>query len=303
MNFSRRESRAGNRALPRGARNVFCPRPSSLGSCPVRAFTLLEIMLAIAIFSLVMAAIYSSWMLILRATKVGQEATAQVQRRRIAVRTIENALMCAQSFQASIQYYTFIIQNGNEPLLSFAARLPDDFPRNGEFGDFNLRRVTFTVEAGPGSEKDLVLRQNPILMDMNQDEQEHPLVLARDLRSFVIECWDTNNLDWSDEWDNTNQLPALVRFTLVLGGNKNDNSFGDAGPTLAVTRVVAIPSGTVPAVVQTRMAGGGAGGSGGAGGGPRNQNNPSQSQPNQNDNYRGPRSPFTPGGGFPRPGN
>ena len=37
---------------------------------PARAFTLLELMLAIAIFSLVMAAIYSSWMLILRATKV-----------------------------------------------------------------------------------------------------------------------------------------------------------------------------------------------------------------------------------------
>jgi len=33
-------------------------------------------MLAVAIFSLVMAAIYSSWLLILRATKVGQEATA-----------------------------------------------------------------------------------------------------------------------------------------------------------------------------------------------------------------------------------
>ena len=141
-------------------------------------------MLAIAIFSLVMAAIYSSWMFILRATKVGQEATAQVQRRRVAVRTIENALTCVQSFQASQQYYTFVVQNGDEPLLSFTARLPDDFPRNGRFGDFNVRRVTFTVEAGPDSEKDLVLRQNPILMDMDKDEQEHPLVLARNVKRF-----------------------------------------------------------------------------------------------------------------------
>ncbi len=107
-------------------------------------------MLAIAIFSLVMAAIYSSWTLILRATRVGEEAAAQVQRRRVAVRTIENALMCVQSFQASQQYYTFVVQNGDEPLLSFTARLPDDFPRNGRFGDFNMRRVTFTVEAGTG---------------------------------------------------------------------------------------------------------------------------------------------------------
>ena len=106
-------------------------------------------MVAITIFTLLLAAVYSSWMLILRATKVGQEATAQVQRQRMALRTIEDALTCAESFQASIQYYTFIAQNGNEPLLSFTARLPDDFPRNGRFGGFNSRRVTFTVEAGP----------------------------------------------------------------------------------------------------------------------------------------------------------
>ncbi|MGA3164367.1 MAG: prepilin-type N-terminal cleavage/methylation domain-containing protein [Verrucomicrobiota bacterium] len=217
-----------------------------------RAFTLIEIMIAVTIFTLVLAAIYSSWTLILRATKVGREAAAQVQRQRIAVRTIENALTCVQSFQASARYYTFIVQNGDEPLLSFAARLPDDFPRNGRFGGFNSRRVTFTVEAGPDSEKDLVLRQNPILMDMDEDEQNHPLVLARNVKSFAVECWDTNAVNWVDEWNNTNQIPPMVRFTLVLGRNKNDNGFGDTGPELAVTRVVATPSSTVPVAAQTQ---------------------------------------------------
>jgi len=214
------------------------------------AFTLLEIMLAITIFSLVMAAIYSSWMFILRATRVGQEATAQVQRRRMAVWTIEDALTCVQSFRASRHYYTFVVQNGSEPLLSFTARLPDDFARNGEFVDFNMRRVTFTIEAGPDSEKDLVLRQNPILMDMSQDEQDHPLVLARNVKSFTCECWDPDKTDWSKKWQDTNQIPSMVRFTLVLGGKKDD-VYGDAGPQLAVTRVVAIPSITVPVQVQT----------------------------------------------------
>ena len=164
----------------------------------VGAFTLIEIMLAIMIFSLVLAAIYSTWMLILRSTKVGQEAAAQVQRQRIAMRTIEDSLTCIQSFQASMQYYIFIVQNGDPPELSFVARLPDDFPRNGRFGDFNLRRLTFTVEpdADEASENDLVLRQNPILMDMDQDEQNLPLVLARNVKSFTVECWDTNALDW-----------------------------------------------------------------------------------------------------------
>ena len=250
-------------------------------------------MLAMAIFTVIVAAIYSSWLLIMRATKVGQEATAQIQRRRMAVWTIEDALNCIQSFQASVSYYTFVIQNGDDPLLSFTARLPDDFPRNGEFGGFNVRRVTFSVEQGPGSENDLVLRQNPILMDMSKDEEDHPLVLARNVKSFEVDCWDPTANDWSQEWDNTNSVPTLVRFTLVLGGNKN-NGFNDAGPTLAVTRVVAIPSMTVP--TQAQMPGGGGGGGGGAGFGPRNGPGTGRPtpQPGPNNNFQPGR--FGPGG-------
>jgi prepilin-type N-terminal cleavage/methylation domain-containing protein len=216
-----------------------------------RAFTLIEIMLAIMIFSMVLAAIYSTWMLILRSTKVAQEAAAQVQRQRIAVRTIEDSLMCIQSFQASLQYYTFIVQNGDTPELSFVARLPEDFPRNGRFGDFNLRRLTYTIEpdADAALGNDLMLRQNPILMDMDQDEQNFPLVLARNVKSFAVECWDTNALDWTEEWDNTNSIPPVVRVTLALGGKKNDSSV--SAPELDITRVIAIPSAMVPLALQT----------------------------------------------------
>ena len=43
----------------------------------------------------------------------------------------------------------------------------------------------------------------------------------------------------------------MVRFTLVLGGKK-DNLYGDTGPQLAVTRIVAFPSITVPIEAQIR---------------------------------------------------
>ena len=199
-------------------------------------------MVAIAIFSIVIVAIYSTWTLILRASQVGQNTAARAQRQRIALRTLEDSLTCVQSFQASMKYYSFIVQNGDEPILSYTARLPDVFPRNGKFGGFNLRRLVFTVEPGPGSEKDLVLRQNPVLMDMDRDEQQTPLVLARDVKKFTIECWDINTMDWVDEWDDTNSVPKLVRISLVVGGN--------AAPEVAVTRDIAIPSITLPSAVQ-----------------------------------------------------
>jgi len=112
-----------------------------------RAFTLIEIMVSIAVFMLVMAAIYSTWALVMRATQVGQEAAARAQRQRIALRTLENSLMCIQSFQASQKYYSFNVVSGDNPILSFASRVPDIFPRNGKFGDFNLPHLF----AGTGS--------------------------------------------------------------------------------------------------------------------------------------------------------
>jgi hypothetical protein len=219
-----------------------------------------------------------------------QEAAAEVQRQRIAVRTIEDSLMCIQSFQASLQYYTFIVQNGDTPELSFVARLPDNFPRNGRFGDFNLRRLTYTVEpdADAALGNDLMLRQNPILMDMDQDEQNFPLVLAHNVKGFVVECWDTNALDWTDEWDDTNSIPPMMRVTLALVGKKNDSSV--SAPELDITRVIAIPSSMVPSVLQNGIPGGGggggigSGGNGGRGTGTGNGGNNQNGNPNGNHN-------------------
>ena len=218
------------------------------------AFTLIEIMVAMAIFSIVIAAIYSTWTLILRASQVGQRTAAQAQRQRIALRTIEDSLTCVQSFQASMKYYGFVVQNGDQPELSFTARLPDVFPRNRKFVnpdlglDFSLRRLTYTLEPGPDAENDLVLRQNPVLMDLDADEQHTPLVLAHDVEKFSIECWDPKALDWVDTWDTTNSIPAMVRISLTL---RNHADAGNTAPALAVTRVIAIPSVTLPSVLQS----------------------------------------------------
>src|SRR5580692_10435728 len=116
-----------------------------------RAFTLIEIMVAIMVFSMVLASIYATWALVIRATVVGNDAAAQAQRQRVVLRAIGDALMGVQSFQASQNYYWFKLANGTEPYLSFVARLPDTFPRHNKFvgenagPDANERRVLFSL--------------------------------------------------------------------------------------------------------------------------------------------------------------
>ena len=224
-----------------------------------RAFTLIEIMIAIAIFSIVLAAIYSTWGAIMRATQVAQDVAAQAQRQRITLRTIEDSLMAIQSFQASPRYYSFVLEGEESAAaLSFTARVPEIFPRNGKFvnpntgRDFNLRRLNYTLEAGDGGLKNLVLRQNPVLMDLDDDELKYPLVLARNVRKFDVECWDDKKLKWTTEWLDTNTLPTLLRVNLVLGGNV---VAGASAPDLAIARVYSLPSQIMPAGVQMGTAG------------------------------------------------
>ena len=210
------------------------------------AFTLIEVMVALGIFGMALTAIYATWSGILRASKSGTDVAAQIQRERVAVRTLEEALTSARAFEADVQHYGFVAESGNQATLSFVACLPQSFPRSGRFGDFAVRRVTFSVESGPDSDRQLVLRQNSILMDMDIDEQEHPLVLAKHVQEFSIGLWDEQLADWVDEWKQTNQLPKLVKFTLRLGVSDGHSASPQSQAQDEIMRFVALPSSTVP---------------------------------------------------------
>jgi prepilin-type N-terminal cleavage/methylation domain-containing protein len=258
------------RGARREARGGFSPRRKPKAASLISAFTLVEIMVAIMVFSMVIAAIYATWALVMRASQVGQDAAAQAQRQRVVLRAIGDALMGVESFQASQQYYWFKLANGGAPFLSFVARLPDTYARNGKFvgaaggRDASSRRVTFLLAAGENGEKDLVLWQKRILIDMDstevRDEQKYPLVLARNVKEFTIEWWGTNRLDhaeWNDEWDDsqTNTIPQMLRVHLVLGANV---AKGGRAPEFAATRIYAVPSQMMPAIVQRGVGGPGA---------------------------------------------
>jgi len=107
--------------------------------------------------------------------------------------------------------------------------------------------LTFTVEPGTNATKNLVLRQNPLLFDPNIDEEENPLVLARNVRLFTVEFWGPNSKDWEVEWLYTNQLPKMIRFTL---GFAQPNNKSIQQPAELITRIVPMSSLAIPRGMQ-----------------------------------------------------
>jgi prepilin-type N-terminal cleavage/methylation domain-containing protein len=213
-----------------------------------RGFTLIEVMVALSLLGLVVAAIYSSWTAVLRGSKIGLEAAATAQRQRIAVQVMQEALASVRYFTANWQWYYFVAENGSQPALSFVARLPQSFPRSGRFGDHDVRRVTFTLEAGKYGDKQLVMRQVPLLLEMDKDEQEFPLVLAENVKELSFKFWDAQKKKWVEDWLDpsgvllTNQLPKSVEITLTLGVTSSHSYARHSVSEWTVTRVVSIPS-------------------------------------------------------------
>jgi hypothetical protein len=211
-------------------------------------------MIAIGIFGMVMVAIYSTWNTVLRGSKAGLSAAAEVQRSRIAIGALETALTGCEMFEANLPYYGFITDTTTDlAYLSLAARLPASFPGSGLFGDQTLRRVTFTVEPGQGAQNNLVMYQMPLLAITNADLQAIPITLARNVSLFGLEFWDVRQGEWGLEWLSTNQLPQMMRVSLVFGGSPDGLSA--AGKETA-TRVVLLPAKAVPRLVQVPGAGG-----------------------------------------------
>jgi len=216
------------------------------------AFTIIEIMLAIGIFSMVLTAIYASWSAILRSAKVGGDAATAIQRSRIASRTLEDGISCAVLFSANAPLYTFDTDtSGDYAYLSFVARLPPSFPGSGFFGDQVVRRLTFSVEKGKDGVNQLVLSQSPLLQTNTTDSADTQIILAREVSLFALEFWDAKLSDWNNEWIQTNQLPVMVRFALSFG------QLGNAAKQKDITmRVVRIASAAVAADFQTPRPGG-----------------------------------------------
>ena len=286
-------------------------------SFPRRAgFTILEIMLAIGIFMIVLTAIYATWMAILKGTRSGLKAAAEVQRSRIAIRTLEDAFLTTEMFMANMNAYLFVADtSGDFAQVSLAARLPASFPGVGRYGDQVVRRVSFYTEPGKNSTMDLVMTQAPILANTNAGWQPYTLTLARDVTLFQLEFYDLTKKEWVDEWRKTNELPRLVRIALGLGKSaKNPRD-----PYDLVSTLVALPSvgvggdlqgagpapvggprqgapGTVPGSAPN-YPGQGFPGQGNPGQGFPNQGFPGQGFPGQG---VGPRPGIQPGGNQPR---
>jgi len=205
------------------------------------AFTLLELMLAFGIFVMILTAIYMTWISILKGSQAGLKAAAEVQRSRIAMRTLEDAFNGTEYFVSNMRYYMFLADtSGDFAKVSLATRVPDGFlgAQQTKLMNQNVRRVSFFTEPTANGMRDLMMTEVPILAATNNGYEAYTVRLAKDVTHFQLFFFDPQKGEWLDEWTKTNQLPKMVQIALALGHKVG----GTAKPDDVAYSLVALPS-------------------------------------------------------------
>ena len=92
----------------------------------LRAFTIIEVMIALFIFALIMTAIYTTWVGIVKGTKSGLKAAAEAQRERVTMHALEDALMTVVMYNENMKHYWFVADtSGDFGTISMVSRLPE----------------------------------------------------------------------------------------------------------------------------------------------------------------------------------
>ena len=197
-----------------------------------RAFTLLELLVAVAVLSFITMLLYGAF----SGMKRTRDGLARVQDRyregRIGlgriVRDLESAYLSGhQPFNQGIvvQKTAFIGKTGTPgDRIDFNAFSNIRRDRDSHVSD-QIEVSYFSSESLDGSSTDLVRRTSEY-PDEKPETGGRIDVLATDIDLFDLEYLDPTTSQWVDTWDTTqatgqpNRLPLQVRITLVLNGGR-----------------------------------------------------------------------------------
>lgn len=182
-----------------------------------RGFTLIELLVALVIFSLVAAMAAGTFWSVLKAWNRGGEMLEQLHYGEFTMEQLVTALRGAAWFPSKPEAFGFWLEDGGSKaswVTSGTAFLPPDSPlRNG------LHRMSVTVDSAEG-ERGLVVRAWPHVTE-DVDEFDVPAwMVCAEVEDFSCEWYDFESDDWSQDWEETNSLPKLLRVTLKMKKRK-----------------------------------------------------------------------------------
>lgn len=185
-----------------------------------QGFTLLEILLALSILSIMGLMIFGSFRALVDATTRAEHALDDLHLSETLLSQITDSLNAAVFFDSKPERYTFLYEKGSgkpaDDTFSWVTRskafLPPDHPtREG------LNRIELSVQEVKG-ESGLTVRAYSSLLDPESEEAEEvePVLISDRVKGLELHFYDPGEEDWVDDWERNNQLPVTLSLSLYL---------------------------------------------------------------------------------------
>ena len=207
-------------------------------------FTLLEVLVALAILSLVFTLVWQTFSSTTTAWEKGSEALSGLHHGDFLMEQFVTSLRSAAYFDSSPEKYGFRLESkqaGRYPtdVISWVTASPAFLPGTHPMAR-SVHRLEISVENIKYGEKGVVARAfSHFAEEEDIDAEWMPVsteVKGVDCRVFVQETPDEDG-SWEDDWEFTNKVPGLVHISLYL-----DPVDKKRGPRV-LERLIRIPAG------------------------------------------------------------
>lgn len=206
------------------------------------AFTLLELIVAIVILVVSMSIAFEAFSSTIRGWKRGMEVAEGITHGDFAMQPLVCALDSTIYFYNQRKCYAFKIENGTKSgypadLISFVTASGAFMPADSPYAK-GPHRLKLYIDTDNHGDPALFAIPMPAIADDEEFEDEFdvvPILVSHSVCGLDIQFWDSENEDWTEEWEEENSVPERVQVTLVVAAeDENDEP-------IEFTRVIEIP--------------------------------------------------------------
>jgi prepilin-type N-terminal cleavage/methylation domain-containing protein len=201
------------------------------------AFTLIEVLVSLAILVTAMTIVWSTFSGTLSAWRRGSAMLDDLRHGDFVMEQLVSALRSAAFFHSSPGKYGFWLDSGHGQydndkiswVTSSSAFIPPDSPLAN-----SLHRIVFGIDQNRDGDYAVAIRAWPHLADMEEDDVK-PWFISSEVKGIRCRVYNTEDESWGNDWEDTNSIPTLVEITLFMDPIK------EYGEPVKLQRLVEIP--------------------------------------------------------------
>ena len=207
-----------------------------------RAFTLLELMVAIVILVIAMSIAFEAFSGAVRGWKRGTEVADGIKHGDFAMGQLVAALNSTIYFYNARKVYAFRFEKNTasglpSDTLSFVTASGAFMPADSPYAK-GPHRIKLFIDDDDYGNPALFALPMPAIADEEEFEQQfraEPLIVSRAISGLEIQFWDTQAEQWTEEWETDNAVPERILIRMYVASDDEREE------PIVFTRLVEIP--------------------------------------------------------------